>query len=113
MTGDILLADDEMTFRETMAQVLREESLSVTAVEDGTQALARIREKPYALAILDIQMPGADGIKVLQEIMRRHPKTRVIIGDAREIVQTIDQQYDVIFSEPSNPYRAGIFPYGK
>jgi len=37
-----------------------------------------------------------------------HPKVRMIIGDAREIVQTIDQQYDVIFSEPSNPYRAGI-----
>jgi hypothetical protein len=37
-----------------------------------------------------------------------NPKVRMIIGDAREIVQTIDQQYDVIFSEPSNPYRAGI-----
>jgi len=87
MTGDILLADDEMTFRETMAQVLREESLSVTAVEDGTKAIARIREKPYALAILDIQMPGADGIKVLQEIMRRHPKTRVIIITAYGTVE--------------------------
>jgi two-component system response regulator PilR (NtrC family) len=87
MTGDILLADDEMTFRETMAQVLREESLSVTAVEDGTQAIERIREKAYALAILDIQMPGADGIKVLQEIMRRHPKTRVIIITAYGTVE--------------------------
>lgn len=37
-----------------------------------------------------------------------HPKVEVIIGDGREIVQTIDELYDVIFSEPSNPYRAGI-----
>ncbi|RMH15486.1 MAG: spermidine synthase, partial [Acidobacteria bacterium] len=36
------------------------------------------------------------------------PNVRVIIGDGREVVQTIDQRYDVIFSEPSNPYRAGI-----
>ncbi len=37
-----------------------------------------------------------------------HPKVRVIVGDGREVVQTLDEKFDVIFSEPSNPYRAGI-----
>lgn len=37
-----------------------------------------------------------------------HPKVNLILGDAREVLQTIPKSYDVIFSEPSNPYRAGI-----
>lgn len=38
----------------------------------------------------------------------RHPKVRVIYHDARELVQTTRRQYDLIASEPSNPYRAGV-----
>lgn len=37
-----------------------------------------------------------------------HPKVRVTFGDAREVVQTVRASYDVVFSEPSDPYRAGI-----
>jgi hypothetical protein len=37
-----------------------------------------------------------------------NPKVRIHIGDAREVLLTTRQRYDVIFSEPSNPYRAGI-----
>ena len=36
------------------------------------------------------------------------PKVRVLLGDAREILLTVPSRYDVIFSEPSNPYRAGV-----
>lgn len=38
----------------------------------------------------------------------RHPKVEMILGDGREYLLTTDQRYDVIFSQPSNPYRAGI-----
>jgi len=38
----------------------------------------------------------------------QNPKVRAIIGDAREILQTTKERYDLIFSEPSNPYRAGV-----
>ena len=37
-----------------------------------------------------------------------HPKVTVVLGDGREVLLTTDRRYDVIFSEPSNPYRAGI-----
>jgi two-component system response regulator PilR (NtrC family) len=82
MGNEILLADDEATFRETLARVLREEGMTVTAAADGTQAISAIMQRPYAVAILDIQMPGADGIKVLREIMKIRPKTRVIMVTA-------------------------------
>ncbi len=79
MMNKILLADDEVTFRKTFAKVLQEEGMAVTAVGNGTEAINAIVKQPYPVAILDIQMPGADGIKVLREIMKVRPQTRVIM----------------------------------
>lgn len=79
MMNEILLADDEVTFRETFKKVLQEEGMVVTAVGNGTQAIDAIMKQPFPVAILDIQMPGADGIKVLREIMKVRPQTRVIM----------------------------------
>lgn len=79
MSRKILLADDEATFRETFAKVLREEGMAVTAVGNGTDAIDAITKELFAVAILDIRMPGADGIKVLREIIRIRPQTRVIM----------------------------------
>lgn len=79
MDRKILLADDETTFRETFAKFLQEEDMAVTAVSNGTDAIDAAMKEPFAVAILDIRMPGADGIKVLREIVRIRPKTRVIM----------------------------------
>jgi two-component system response regulator PilR (NtrC family) len=87
MNNEILLADDEVTFRETFAKVLQEEGMVVTAVANGNDAIKAIMKQPYTVAILDIQMPGADGIKVLREIMRMRPETRVIMITAYGTVE--------------------------
>ena len=79
MSRKILLADDEATFRETFAKVLREEGMAVTAVGNGTDAIDAITKELFSVAILDIRMPGADGIRVLREIIRIRPQTRVIM----------------------------------
>jgi two-component system response regulator PilR (NtrC family) len=79
MNRRILLADDEVTFRKTFAKVLVEEGMSVKEVGNGTDALDAITKERFAVAILDIRMPGADGIRVLREIMRIRPETRVIM----------------------------------
>jgi two-component system response regulator PilR (NtrC family) len=79
MISKILLADDETIFRKTFAKVLQEEGMAVTTVDNGTDAIDAITKQLYAVVILDIQMPGADGIKVLREIMRTRPQTRVIM----------------------------------
>ncbi len=79
MNREILLADDEVTFRETFAKILREEGMSVTAVGNGTDAIDAVMKQPFGVVVLDIRMPGADGIKVLREIMHIRPETRVIM----------------------------------
>jgi two-component system response regulator PilR (NtrC family) len=87
MNRKILLADDEVTFRETFAKVLHEEGMSVTTVGNGTDAIDAVTKRPFAVAILDIRMPGADGIKVLREIRRMRPETRVIMITAYGTVE--------------------------
>ena len=79
---DILLADDEATFRETFAKVLEEEGFSVTAVGNGRDAIDALTRHSYAVAILDIQMPECDGISVLREAVGVRPETRIIMVTA-------------------------------
>jgi len=87
MNRNILLADDEATFRKTFAKVLEEEGMTVKAVGNGTDAIDAITKQAFSVAILDIQMPGANGIKVLREIMRARPETRVIMITAYGTVE--------------------------
>jgi DNA-binding NtrC family response regulator len=87
MDREILLADDEVTFRETFAKILREEDMSVTVVGNGTDAIDAVMKQPFGVVVLDIRMPGADGIKVLREIMRIRPETRVIMVTAYGTVE--------------------------
>jgi two-component system response regulator PilR (NtrC family) len=87
MNRKILLADDEVTFRKTFAKVLMEEGMSVKEVGNGTDALDAVTKERFAVAILDIRMPGVDGIKVLREIMRIRPETRVIMITAYGTVE--------------------------
>ncbi len=87
MNHRILLADDEVTFRETFTHVLEDEGFEVAAATNGTEALELISKSPFAVAILDIQMPGADGIKVLREIKKTRPEIRVIMITAYGTVE--------------------------
>jgi DNA-binding NtrC family response regulator len=87
MMNEILLADDEATFRDIFTKVLREEGMEVMPVGNGTDAIDAIMKQPYAVAILDVQMPGADGIKVLREIMRIRPQTCVIMITAHGTIE--------------------------
>ncbi len=87
MDREVLLADDEATFRETFAKVLREEEMSVTTVTNGADAIDAAMKKPFGVVVMDIRMPGIDGIKALREIMRIRPETRVIMITAYGTVE--------------------------
>jgi DNA-binding NtrC family response regulator len=87
MNREILIADDEVTFRETLTKILLEEGMLVTSVGDGAEAIDAVTKHPFSVVILDIRMPKADGIKVLREIMRIRPETRVIMVTAYGTVE--------------------------
>lgn len=87
----ILLVDDEEMFVEMLAERLEARGLEVTKSFDGDQALKLIRERDYDVVILDVLMPGKDGVDTLKEIKQLKPLTEVIMLTGHATVDTAIQ----------------------
>jgi DNA-binding response OmpR family regulator len=80
MTGKkVLLVDDEVDFTAGLGKVLSRRGFEVEASADGLAAMARMTETPFDVIVLDVKMPGMDGIQVMAEIKRLGLETRVIL----------------------------------
>jgi DNA-binding NtrC family response regulator len=88
MADAVLIADDEIGVRESLAEVLRDEGYVVTAVADGAAALEAVEEGEFAVVVVDIRMPGADGLAVLRRVREISPQTVVIVMTAHASVET-------------------------
>ncbi len=84
----ILLVDDEEMFVEMLAERLEARGLEVVKAFDGDQALERTKEGDFDVVILDVLMPGKDGIETLREIKNLKPLTEVIMLTGHATVQT-------------------------
>jgi two-component system response regulator FlrC len=78
-TADILLIEDEPGVMDVMLRVLRRAGYAVRTAEDGAAALAALEQRPPALAILDLVLPGVSGFAVLAHIDRQYPALPVIV----------------------------------
>lgn len=78
--ANVLLVDDEVSFVDTFAERLELRNLEIVKAFSGEEAL-QILEKNHAVevVILDVKMPGMDGIETLAEIKKRHPLVEVIM----------------------------------
>jgi len=75
----ILIVDDEKNIRLTLSTSLEALGVETDSAEDGKEALAKLREKEFGLILLDIRMPGMDGMDVLQQVRESRPDIRIII----------------------------------
>ncbi|MGC8720624.1 MAG: sigma-54-dependent transcriptional regulator [Thermodesulforhabdaceae bacterium] len=75
----VLLVDDEAEFLETLIKRLRKRKMQVDAVPSGEEALAYIQNNPVDVVVLDVRMPGMDGIQTLSAIKAIHPLVEVIM----------------------------------
>jgi DNA-binding response OmpR family regulator len=106
--ADILIVEDHPTMREAMRLVLEHEGFVIREAADGAAALAMVREQPPDLMFLDLNIPGASGADVLQEV-KADPATsdvRVIIVTAtgeegRNYVLSLGA--DEYFTKPFSP----------
>ena len=75
----ILLLDDEERFRTNLQKMLEAEGLTVRGASSGAEALEELKHSPCDVIVLDIRMPGMDGLATLKEIKQINPEVEVII----------------------------------
>jgi two-component system, OmpR family, response regulator len=75
----VLVVDDEEEFVETIVKRLKDRGLTAAGVTSGTQALDLMQAQDFDVVILDVKMPGMDGIETLREMKKRKPLTEVIM----------------------------------
>ncbi|NEP16208.1 MAG: response regulator [Leptolyngbya sp. SIO4C1] len=90
---NILIVDDEKTIRLTIAQALESEGHTTTAAADGRSALEALQETAFDLMLLDLNMPGMDGMGVLRQATEQQPDLKVAIISAHG---TVDNAVDAM-----------------
>lgn len=88
MQGSILVAEDELLARKNISRVLVEEGYQVHEAADGTAAIEAIDKNDLDLALVDLKMPGADGMRVLEHVRKVSPQTLVVVMTAYASVET-------------------------
>lgn len=75
----VLIVDDEVEFLDTLAKRLSKRKLQVSCSTSGEDAIRILKDRPFDVVILDVKMPGMDGIEALREIKRMCPLVEVIM----------------------------------
>jgi CheY-like chemotaxis protein len=82
----VLIVDDDLGILETMSDILAEKDFLVTIASDGFKAIELVREKHFDAIIMDVRMPGLDGVETFKKMkkIKRLPKTIFITAYALE-----------------------------
>ncbi|RJP60237.1 MAG: response regulator [Deltaproteobacteria bacterium] len=96
----VLLVDDEVDFTAGLCKVLSRRGFDVEVASDGLSALARVVQGYFDVVVLDVKMPGMNGLHVLSEIKRLSLPTRVILLTGHSSL-----------TEEENTLKSGAFAY--
>lgn len=86
-SNKILIADDELSIRKLYQRELDKDGYQVVVALDGTDALNKVRNEQPDLVILDIRMPGMDGMETMSQILEEKNDLPVIINSAYSTYQ--------------------------
>jgi len=103
----ILIVDDEDVVRLSYLRTLAAEHCSVEAVRNGRDALQMMGQRPFDVVLLDLRMPGMDGMTVLKTIKEKWPESEVIIITGYPAVESAKEAvalgaYDYL-AKPTGP----------
>ncbi len=87
----VLIVDDEKNIVSSLRDILNDEGYNVSIAEDGLGALKMIQSDPPDLVLLDIWLPGMDGIEVLKTVKTYHPEIEVLIMSGHGTIDTAVQ----------------------
>jgi DNA-binding NtrC family response regulator len=80
----VLVVDDEPGMRDTLAEILELQGYRVSSAPDGETAAAAVRDGTFDVVVMDVRMPGRDGVSVLQEIGNPPPHVILMTAYAQE-----------------------------
>ncbi|MEU0334015.1 response regulator transcription factor [Streptomyces sp. NPDC006193] len=89
MPPNVLLAEDDRAIRHALERALTLEGYEVTAVADGVEALAQAHRNPPDVLVLDVMMPGIDGLQVCRVLRAEGDRTPILMLTA--LVETADR----------------------
>lgn len=85
----VLIVDDDPSLRWTMSLILERKGYVTETAADGAEAVARIREKPFDIVLMDIRMPVLNGVQALRQIKVIRPQTVVAMMTAYAVEDLI------------------------
>ena len=88
MRKTILIVDDEESIRQSLGGVLADDGYEIVTAGSGEEALRVVEEEMLSLVLLDIWLPGIDGIETLKIIKSEHPQLRVVIMSGHGTIET-------------------------
>lgn len=107
MKQNILVVDDEPVARQSLTDILKLEGYVVSAVPNGQAAVEHVRTHTVDLMIVDLKMPGMDGLEVIQVVNQTSPETEVILltahGSMDSAVQALRLRIHDYLSKPASP----------
>jgi DNA-binding NtrC family response regulator len=100
----VLVVDDDPGVRYTLREILASEGLVVDEAPDGAEALRVLEQRPAALVVTDLRMPGMDGMALLRTLASRAPAPRVVVitahGSERQAVEAMKAGAYDYFGKP-------------
>ena len=84
----VMLVDDEVPFVDTMTKRLSKRDLEIVTAYSGQEALEKLEGRKVDVVILDVKMPGMDGIETLRRIKEAHPLVEVIMLTGHATIET-------------------------
>jgi DNA-binding NtrC family response regulator len=92
-SANVLIVDDELLIRETLAEYLGQEGFQIATCGNGEEALALATERGFDIALCDVQLPGMDGIELLERLLKVSPETFVLLITAYATVENAIQAF--------------------
>jgi len=95
MPNKILVVDDEKHIRDSCIKLLQRKRFDAEGAADGVEALEKIGKEAYDLVLLDIRMPGMDGIEVLRRAKKIAPDILVLVLTGHGTIDTANEAMEL------------------